>query len=395
VEGAMNAAHSLERILESATAASGLEDFGPGEFRANAELLLQGAIESGASSSGLDMLAARIRRLLENRLRIVADRKAYPQISAQKLAAPIVVLGLPRSGTTFLHSLLSRDHRLRCPLQWEISRPSPPPRRETFQTDPRIALSRAEMAGDAETLRLHMQDAELPVECGPVFAGEFMNTGNFAFWDAPDYLARVMGRDGRGPIQAAYAHHKWILQHLQAFAPRERWALKSPQHIANLAELLAAYPDAVLVFTHRDPVDTIPSLASLVSHFRRRTYDAPDLARIGRDVCRLWLDGINRCMDFRASEPAVSARCIDIAYQDLIDRPIAVLERIYQSASMDLEPARAAVVAWIDTHRQDRWREQHGRHEYSPEMFGLTSREIAAAFSAYRAAFDGAARRTP
>jgi len=376
--------------MEAATAATDLDDFGPGEFRAGAVLLMEDAARSGANVAGMARLEARVSRQLENRLRVQADRRRHAQIAAQKIVAPILIMGLPRSGTTFLHSLLAQDPRLRSPLQWEVSRPSPPPHEDSLASDPRILQCRAEMAGDGETQRLHMQDAELPVECGPVAAAEFMNTGNFAFWNAPRYLARVMGGEGRAPVVASYAWHRRMLQQLQAFTRPARWVLKSPQHIANLGELLDTYPDATLVFTHRDPVETIPSLASLVSHFRAACYDRPDEAAIGADVFTLWNTAMQRCMAFRAANPAIASQCIDVSYIDLLARPVEAATQILAVAGLAPDPARARLEAFAAANRQDRYQARHGRHDYSAERFGLTVETIADRFASYRLAHVGA-----
>jgi len=376
--------------MEAATAATDLDDFGPGEFRAGAVLLMEDAARSGANVAGMARLEARVSRQLENRLRVQADRRRHAQIAAQEIVAPILIMGLPRSGTTFLHSLLAQDPRLRSPLQWEVSRPSPPPREYSLASDPRILQCRAEMAGDGETQRLHMQDAELPVECGPVAAAEFMNTGNFAFWDAPRYLARVMGGDGRGPVAASYAWHRRMLQQLQAFTRPARWVLKSPQHVANLGELLDSYPDATLVFTHRDPIETIPSLASLVSHFRASCYDRPDEAAIGADVLALWSTAMGRCMVLRAANPAIASKCIDVSYRDLLADPVAAAARILDRSGLASDAERPRLEAFAAANRQDRYQARHGRHNYSAARFGLTAELIAERFAEYRETFAGA-----
>jgi len=380
----------ISRLMEAATAATGLDDFGPGEFRAGAALLMDDAARSGANAAGMARLDARVGRQLENRLRVQEDRRRHAEIAAQEIVAPIVIMGLPRSGTTFLHSLLAQDPRLRSPLQWEVSRPSPPPREDSFASDPRIRQARAEMAGDGETQRLHMQDAELPVECGPVAAAEFMNTGNFAFWDAPRYLARVMGGDGRGPVAASYAWHRRMLQQLQAFTRPARWVLKSPQHVANLGELLDSYPDATLVFTHRDPIETIPSLASLVSHFRASCYDRPDEAAIGADVLALWSTAMGRCMVLRAANPAIASKCIDVSYRDLLADPVAAAARILDRSGLASDAERPRLEAFAAANRQDRYQARHGRHNYSAARFGLTAELIAERFAEYRETFAGA-----
>ena len=379
---------TIDDLMAEASRETGLDEFGEGHFRDNAQLLIADAFASRPTAAGLETLRKRVSRLLQTRLRLTADRKAYREIAAQEVRAPIVVLGLPRSGTTFIHALLAQNPALRSPLQWEVVRPSPPPRAETYRTDPRIALARREMDGDREMLKLHIQDAELPVECGPVAAHEFMNTGNYAFWDAPNYLARVIGRDGPEYGLSAYRRHREMLQHLQAFTPHERWVLKSPQHIGNLDALLQVYPDAVLVFTHRDPGQTVPSLASLVSHLRGRNYDFVDKLALGPSLLDLWSQLTDRCMVYLDAHPGIAARCLHVPYKRLIQDPLGVAREVHARAGLSVSDAAEAVMnAWADQNRQDRWRSKHGEHRYAAKDFGLEAGEIADRFAEYRARF--------
>ena len=379
---------TIDDLVAEARLETGLDDFGEGHFRDNARLIIEDASASRPTVAGVDTLRKRVGRLLQTRLRLVADRTTYPEIAAQKVRAPIVVLGLPRSGTTFLHALLAQNPALRAPLQWEVSRPSPPPRAETFRSDPRIALSRREMGGDREMLKLHIQDAELPVECGPVAAHEFMNTGNYAFWDAPNYLARVVGRDGPEYLLSAYRRHREMLQHLQAFTPHDRWVLKSPQHIGNLDALLKVYPDAILVFTHRDPVQTLPSLASLVSHLRGRNYDIVDQLALGPSLLDLWSYLADRCLAYLDAHPQTAARCLHVPYARLLQDPIGVAREVHEAAALEIgDVAAAAMENWAEQNRQDRWRSKHGEHRYAAADFGLEEGRIADCFAEYRARF--------
>jgi len=382
----MTGAFDIDHLITEARASTGLSDFGPGAFRENAAVLIEDTLGSGISPSGAQTLRRTVLGTLSNRLRIRADRASDPAIAAQEIRRPIIVLGLPRSGTTFLHSLLSQDPQARSPLQWEMSRPSPPPTEGTYRTDPRIELSRQEMAADSETLRFHMQDAELPAECGGFLRYEFVSTGNFAFYRAPNYLERIIADDASPRMRTAYRLHRAMLQHHQAHTDRKAWVLKSPQHTAHVAELVATYPDATLVITHRDPLQTLPSLASLVSHFRSRNYDVVDKHEVGAAVLDLWSRAMNRTQRLREADPTLSSRIVDVAYRELVRSPMQVVERIHQARGDALsDEAVAAMTRWIEENRQDKWQAKHGSHVYSGAEFGLDPREMEERFADYRA----------
>jgi len=386
----MTSAFTIDELIAEAQAATGLSDFGDGYFRENAAVLISDVLASGATEAGVRTARGGVLNTLTTRLKVLGDRAADPTIAAQQIRRPIIVLGLPRSGTTFLHALLSRDPNARSPLQWEMSRPSPPPRDETYTTDPRIELSRTEMAADAETQRLHMQDAELPAECGGFLRHEFMATGNFAFFDAPNYLERIISDEAGERVRSAYAFHKMMLQHHQSHTARKDWVLKSPQHTAHVAELVATYPDATLVVTHRDPLQTLPSLASLVSHFRVRNYANVGRAKVGAAVLDLWSRAMRRTMRLREADATLDQRIVDVDYKALVRDPMGVVRRIYETRGETLGAQSEAVMsAWVDENRQDQHQAKHGSHKYTAAEFGLDSAQIAAAFADYRERFIG------
>ena len=165
---------AVEDYLSGAELETGLSDWGEGEFREALTLLIEEVYMSTPHERGMENFRKRVHRVLHNRVKLIEDRKNDPLIADQEIRAPLFVTGWPRSGSTFLHSLLSQDPDSRSPAEWEAARPSPPPRTETYEHDERVALSQAEMPKDPNFLKRHIQGTRLPVECGPAcFIYEF------------------------------------------------------------------------------------------------------------------------------------------------------------------------------------------------------------------------------
>ncbi len=357
-------------VDEAIRAAGGADDFGDGPFREPLGRLLD-SLESEAQLSFLGRTIARrtLVRVIRNRLQLVADRKRHPEIASVEIRRPLVVLGLPRTGSTILHDLLACDPASRAPLTWECDAPSPPPERATRESDPRIAASDAGIAGVDRLIpgfrAMHPMGARMSQECvvlnmhamaTPIFHNSY-RVPSFEDWvdDACDWA----------PV---YAFHRRQLQHLQWRCPGERWVLKSGGHMWALDRMLETYPDACVVATHRDPVKVAASFASLATLVRSMTSDAVDAREVAADWTPRLAKVLDRATQVRDSGRFAPERFCDMHFPDLLKDPMGVVERIYDHFDFTLSGEAAdAMRAFIADNPQGK----HGMHRYSPEAYGL------------------------
>jgi hypothetical protein len=378
-------------LLAEASRRTGLDDFGDDGFRDPLRRLLE-SYESEARLTLLGRLIARrdAVRLLENRLRQVDTWRRHPQIAAEAVRTPIVIVGLPRTGTTILHELLAQDSRNRVPMTWEVMHPWPPPERSTYESDPRIAQVERHFAGVDRVIpgfkSMHPMGALLPQECVALTAHEFATMLYHTTNRVPTYQRWLDGADLRGVYRA---HRRW-LQYLQWKCPGERWVLKSPGHLWALDALLGEYPDACIVQTHRDPLKVIASLASLVTLLRSMATDDVDPHEIGADWTARLADGLERGMTARVNGVLPPSQVIDVQFHELVRDEIATVRRIYEHFGMTLTPdAEARMRAFLAANP----REKHGAHRYALAAAGLDEATERGRYAAYEARF--AIRREP
>lgn len=365
------------RLIADAEAATGLNDWGAPEFRDGLEQLCAAVRDDDAAS-----LEQQIAVQLQKRLRLYADRATYLEISAQKIVAPIFVVGFPRSGTTILHALLSADPRARSPLAWEMAAPSPPPRAETALTDPRIAASQTAIEQlPAQFRAMHAMGATLPDEDNSIMQMAFRSLNFAASRPLPAYVDWLLDCD----MAPAFALHQHLLQHLQAFHQRDWWVLKAPPHLFALDALFAAYPDARIIFTHRDPASIMPSNASLIAYLHEMNGHAVDRAELGRAESAKWRKAMDRAIAFRIANPQLADRFFDLQYKDFIGDQMATVERLYAGLNIAMDKkAREAMTALLADRRQGK----HGKHDYSAEQYGMSVDQIRAEYSDYITAYD-------
>jgi hypothetical protein len=282
-------------------------------------------------------------RLLRNAARIEQAHRANPALSAAPVAAPIFVLGLPRSGTTFLHTLLAEDPTNLVPRNWQTLNPAPrvqnfnPARDATAKKVNRQLKLFAGMApGFAD---LHPIHADSPQECSEITACVFESLRFDTTFRVPDYLTWL---ESHGDL-AGFRFHKKFLQFLQS-GLTGRWVLKCPDHTFSLDSILSIYPDARFVIVHRDPVDVFASVAHLTEVLRMPFLRNIDAAEIGAQVAARWIDGANRLLAFDRRADIDTARKIHVQHDTLIEQPMQVIDRIYQQFGLKLGPAAATAM---------------------------------------------------
>jgi len=357
-------------LVRAAVREAGADDFGEGPFLEPLRRLLD-SLEREARLTWLGRTIARstLVRVLRNRLQLVADRERHPEIARVEIRRPLVVVGLPRTGSTILHDILARDPGSRAPLTWECDAPSPPPERASFDDDPRIAASDRQLAGTDRLIpgfrAMHPMGATLAQECvvlnmhamaTPIFHNSFR---------VPAYQDWVDAGCDWAPV---YEFHRRQLQHLQWRCERERWVLKSGGHMWSLEHLLRTYPDARIVATHRDPVKVATSFASLATLVRSMSSDAVDAAEVAADWTPRLARALEHALDVRERGGFPQARFFDLHFRDLLADPLAAVESIYDHFGLELSGRAAdAMRAFITDNPQGK----HGVHRYRPEEYGL------------------------
>lgn len=375
-----------EQIMSLAEQATGLSDWGgealfEPEFRSMFKALRESAVnEAQLTPKGMAGAEQRLRLMAETRLRIIADRRKYPGIAEQKIVAPLIVLGFPRAGSSFLNSLLAQDPANYAPLSWQMLFPSPPPTPDTAKDDPRIALTTRMLEGvgcfTREMEDYHVGGAELPEECSFMMEHAAYSDNLSAFWKTPGY------NKARGPrsVQAAYAMHRAVLQALQYGNPHTRFSLKFPGHIFHLEALLATYPDAMLIQTHRDPAKVMPSVTATIAAMRRQNSDlATDEFSIARGNNRGFAHGLAAAMKLRAENPAIDARFCDVHFRRLVADPVGTARMIYGHFGLTLSAeAEAAMAHWVE-HGED----HRAKRKFTLAEFGLDEAGIEDNFATY------------
>ncbi len=361
---------------------AGLEDFGDDGFRQPlAHLLAALDGEAGLTPLGRVIARGELLRWLVNRLEMTEWQRRHPEIAEQRIARPLFVIGMGRTGTTILHDLLAQDPANRVPLSWEVARPCPPPERNRADSDPRIARLDAELAGTdrwiPEFKKMHPMGARLPQECVAITAHEFASMIHHTTYRIPSYAAWLHGEADLGPV---YAAHRRFLQLLQWRWPAQRWVLKSPGHLWAIDSLQKEYPDALLVQTHRDPLRIVASLASLVEMLRSMTSAHVDR----REIAREWMEHIaaalDRSVDARVRGAIDPARVVDLSFGELMREPFGAIRRVYERFGMEYSDAAEARMRRFLAENSS---EKHGAHRYRFADTGLDEGEARERFRRY------------
>jgi Sulfotransferase family len=345
-----------ESLVDAARKATGLEDLGEPSWREGLDRLLDDlAGPARLNDLGRTIVETEMVGYLSTRMEILDWRRAHSEVADGPVNRPIVIVGQPRTGTTILHDLLAQDPANRAPLTWEVDRPCPPPETASYEDDPRIAEADASAALPDLIIpgftQFHPMGAQLAQECVRITGGDFRSMIFPTQYDVPEYNRWLLHEADMAPT---YRWHRIYLQHLQSRHHGERWLLKSPAHLWALGALIAEYPDAVIVQTHRDPVRVIASISALVALLRSMASDHSSVARAAEQYSEDILLGLERSIEARRDGTLPPGQVIDVQFHEFMADPFATITAVY--AALDLEytaEAEARMRAFLATHPGD------------------------------------------
>ena len=368
----------IDQMLAEVAETAGLDDYGHPSFRDGLEQLFASArSEAQLTPLGDVVLDATCRKALTNRLRVTDWCRRHPEVERQEVETPLFILGLPRTGTTALSHLLAADRTNRSLLAWEANESIPPPTRETYWSDPRFEQARNEPAG-TEGLNpgfkaIHYDPPDMPIEDSVIMAQHFQSPTLSVMFNVEGYDDWMIAADATH----TYQYHQQVLQVLQSHNPG-RWQLKTPAHCWFLDALVAAYPDARFVMTHRDPVRVTGSVCSLARSLSGTFTDADHTAGIAAHWPELIATMLDRVDAFRDRNGG--SRFYDMAYRDLVADPVSAARSMYDYFGMAWsEQTDQSMREHASVHRQNRF----GEHTYTLEEFGLEADAIRARLSTY------------
>ena len=371
----------IDELLTAATDETGLTDLGEDSFREGLDRLVDSVnADATLNDLGAFVLPMLIGRLLRSRLEIEDWYRRHPEIDDEPITAPLIGLGLPRTGSTALSFLLAEDPNARSLRLWESGQPCPPPS-TVAAPDPRIATTEANMAMQDEMnprLAALVPSAPTgPMECQELMALDFRAHYFSAFAHLPSYTDWLLDAD----LTSTYRYERRVLQLLQWGEPAGRpWRLKCPSHLLWLGALDAAFPDARFVMTHRDPTDVMVSVADVYQQVGQQFSDDLDLAYIGRLNVEQWQTGMDRLLAFR--DAGRDHRFYDIDFRAMQSDPLGEVGRLYDWLGEPMTPEFESGMRrwWADNAEH---REQNVHPE--PAEFGLDLDEVRTRFAPYTA----------
>jgi hypothetical protein len=378
---------TTEAVLEAAAERTGLDDFGPADFGERLALWLSEMDADGDRTAlGRLIMFNDCVRHASNRLRIHDLLRRRPEILDVRIERPLIVVGLPRSGTTHLVNLLAADERFRSLPLWESQEPVPGASESAGHdgVDPRRARCAAAWAAMQQTAPYTA--AMHPMDPDHVHEEIELQLPDFASYEL-EWVARCpRWRDYYLAHDQTphYSYMRTVLQILQWYRPRERWVLKSPQHLEQLGPLMATFPDATIVVTHRDPVAVVQSTATMMAYAARLSY------RHTRPAWYLeyWTDRIRRLLEASIRDRSVlpAGRTVDVHFHEFMADEAGTVARIYDAAGIDLTAeAQAQITAYRHAHPRGR----DGRVVYDVRAdFGVTPDDVRVHFRPYLDCFE-------
>jgi hypothetical protein len=366
----------ITKLHDDATAATGLSDFGDSDYLDGLRRLVE-AFDAipGISDDGLAGLTGFLATsVLAVRLRTEEGWKRNPDCLAGDLGAPVFIVGVPRTGTTALHQLLSVDPRFQVSEKWLHTYPKPRPARETWAADADYQREVAAAELMPEWLsRTHFVGPDEADECLAPMAQSFVSNYFGSMASIPAYDEWMLAQD-MTPSLVRYAN---FLRLIGSTTPNKTWLLKNPSHVLFIDELLTVFPGARVIQTHRDPQAALGSVVSVLSMISKTV----GVERAPQDIARreiaVWSEGVRR---IAAARQGRESSFYDVDYREFIGNPLTVVRRLYQAFDLELSDEVAnSMRQWLDAHPKD----HRGAHSYDPDALGVDRHTIDEHFGPY------------
>jgi Sulfotransferase family len=375
---------SPSSVVAAAVKAAGTDQFGSRSYEEPLQVFVQACLdEADLTTFGRLLISKMLASALTNRIELYQWSLEHPEVGTEHIDSPWVIVGLPRTGTSVLSMLLGLDPTARPLLQWEAAHPIPPLSLAESDQDPRIARTAKDLEGlmklNPPLRAMHPFGATLAEECVSLFMYDVRTLALETQAHVPTYARWLETAD----MAPAYAQHRLALQTLQSRQPTERWILKTPNHLWHLDALLAAYPDARIIWTHRDPGPVVTSLASLANAGQRPLTHRSDPRPTAEEWKRKCAFALNSAIAFDDKSP--SGWCQHLHYDSLMDNPLDAVRTLYGAFGGEVSDLHARR---MEAFLRDRPKDAFGRHAYDPRDFGWTYEGLAEEFSDYTTRYD-------
>lgn len=374
---------SEQRLHDLAIAEAGCDNFGDPTYLEGFRVLLDAYDnESKLNAYGQQDTLQKLQALLVKRLRAEQFLADQPAVIAQEIRRPIIICGLVRTGSTALHYLMGQDRQMQNLEYWLASSPQPRPPRGQWQSMADFKASVAELnamyEADPSLKAMHFMTADGPEECRHLLSQSFTDDGFEVNASIPSYSQWYENAD----LEFAYRQHKRLIQIIGSNDSEKRWLFKYPVHLRHLPSLFKVYPDACIVWTHRDPAQVLPSYCSLMAGFRAIWEDNTDPRDMSERQLELWARGTEKALAFR--QQCHPGQFYDLHFADFMADPIAAIQQIYQYFDQPLSSdTENCMRLWHADNRQHK----HGVHRYNDEI-GVSKESIHERFAAYMQALD-------
>ena len=364
-----------DKLIAASSSETGLRDFGNNSFRAALDQLCESYNnEAALSLLGRLAMGQSLKQNLKTRLQLTEQRKRNPRIARQKIERPLFICGLPRTGTTILYEVLALDPALRAPLSWEVNYPCPIPNANTPPADdPRIVNTERGLQFVFKMVpvqrAIHPMGAMLPQECVAILGSNFTSEQFSTTCHLPAYRSWLLKQS----MVDGYRWHQQFLQNLQAGSGHKdrRWLLKTPVHLFFLPDLFEVYPDAVVIQTHRAPLQVLRSVCSLVITLRTAFSNTVYPSQIFEEELEYYSEMLRRGIAHR--KKLSNSQFIDIHFDHLKSDVLGVVDKIYDRCDMELTPeTREKMHSYVQANPSTK----HGKHEPEKlfDRYGLSDR---------------------
>jgi len=364
----------------------GTTDFGPSDYLPGLTVMLQSMdYDPHYTEQGRRLAWGQVIGVLRSRAEAINSMKENPGFDAKPILDPVVITGVPRTGTTALHRLMAVDDRFQGLQTWLIDSPQPRPPLEKWKDFPQFQRTLAQLEAHyaaSDTRAAHLRAAEEVHECCMILWHSFnCNIWSCGSWSSATYDAWRQSQ----PEDAAYDYYYKCVQLIGMNEPDKRWLLKNPGHIEQLDLLFAIFPNARVIQTHRDPAKAIPSLCSLLMNlhpiYEEGRYEQRAHNMLTREAGK-WAAAVRKADEVHSRHPGQS---MDVVHADFHRDPMAVLDKIYAFIGMEIgEDLRAKFARRID----EKPELALGTHRYDLKDFGMTAERIREQYGDYIDRFD-------